>query len=84
MLEVQSLVYGTIQDDELRTNIQNIIATAKLSSDHTREKLLLELAGLKEEVATKVNAVAEAVSEGVKQIESATEMTKNKKKTSRY
>ena len=62
----------------------NFVRTAKLSSDHTRDKLLAELSGLREEVATKVNAVAEAVSEGVKQIESATEAVKTKKKTSRY
>lgn len=84
ILDVQSMVYGTIQDDELRTNVQNKIATAKLSSDHTRDKLLAELSELRTEVATKVNAVAEAVSEGVKQIESATETAKTKKKTSRY
>ena len=84
ILDVQSMVYGTIQDDELRANVQNKIATARLSSDHTRDKLLAELSGLREEVATKVNAVAEAVSEGVKQIESVTEAAKTKKKTSRY
>lgn len=86
ILEVQSLVYGTIQDDQLRTNVQNLIATAKLSSDHTRAKLQAEIDGLKEEVATKINAVSEAVADGVKQIEEASKATTAKKnnKVSRY
>ena len=35
MLEVQSLVYSTIKDDNIRANVANILTTAKLSEDCT-------------------------------------------------
>lgn len=84
ILQVQSMVYGTIQDSELRQNVQNLIATAKMSSDHTREKLQAEIESLKAEVSTKVNAISEAVADGVKQIEEASKSTVSKKKSLRY
>ena len=84
ILTVQSMVYGTIQDGGLRQNVQNLIATAKMSSDHTREKLQAEIESLKAEVSTKVNAISEAVADGVKQIEEASKSTVSKKKSLRY
>lgn len=84
ILQVQSMVYNTIQDDALRTNVQNLIATAKMSSDHTREKLQAEIDALKNDVATKVGAIATAVNDGVKQIEDASKTVVAKKKSLRY
>lgn len=51
MLEVQSLVYSTIKDDNLRTNVANILTTAKLSEDATRAELEKQIEELKNIIA---------------------------------
>lgn len=51
MLEVQSLVYGTIKDDNIRANVINILTTAKLSEDATRAELEKQIEELKKIIA---------------------------------
>ena len=61
ILNVQSLVYSTVQDNELRGNIQNIIASAKFASDKTRSALEEKIESMKTEVLAQAQAVAEVV-----------------------
>ena len=51
MLEVQSLVYSTIKDDNIRANVANILNTAKLSEDATRAELEKQIEELKKIIA---------------------------------
>lgn len=51
MLEVQSLVYSTIKDDNIRANVANILTTAKLSEDATRAELEKQIEELKKIIA---------------------------------
>lgn len=51
MLEVQSLVYSTIKDDNIRANVINILTTAKLSEDATRAELEKQIEELKKIIA---------------------------------
>ena len=51
MLEVQSLVYSTIKDDNIRANVANILTSAKLSEDATRAELEKQIEELKKIIA---------------------------------
>ena len=51
MLEVQSLVYSTIKDDNIRAKVANILTTAKLSEDATRAELEKQIEELKKIIA---------------------------------
>lgn len=62
ILDVQSLVYNTIQNDDLRVNVQNAIATAKLATDNTRSKLQTHIEELKQQISDVTEHVAEVVS----------------------
>ena len=62
ILEVQSIVYSSLKDDTARTNVSNILTSAKLvetASQVELQRQIDELNRLKEEIATKVNSVAE-------------------------
>lgn len=76
MLDVQSLVYSTIRDESIRTNVQNIINDAKYSETFTKEALEMEINVLKENLTEKINSMKIAVEDTVK----TTKNTKTKKK----
>lgn len=80
ILDVQSLVYSTVQDNELRGNIQNVIAGAKFTSDKTRSALKEKIENMKAEVLAQTQAVAEVVNEKSDTIKTTID---NKKKTPR-
>ena len=81
MLDVQSMVYSTIQNDDLRMNVQNKIANAKIATDTTREELKQKIENLKEELNTVVSNVSEKLEESSGELKSVVD---NKTKTVRY
>lgn len=89
MLEVQSLVYSTIKDDNLRTNVANILTTAKLSEDATRAELEKQIEELKniiaENTAKQLEEEAQKKAEQERLEAEANDKTGTKKSTaSRY
>lgn len=89
MLEVQSLVYSTIKDDNIRANVANILTTAKLSEDATRAELEKQIEELKkiiaENTAKQLEEEAQKKAEQERLEEEAKDKTGTKKSTaSRY
>lgn len=89
MLEVQSLVYSTIKDDNIRANVMNILTTAKLSEDATRAELEKQIEELKkiiaENTAKQLEEEAQKKAEQERLEEEAKDKTGTKKSTaSRY
>ena len=83
ILTVQSMVYGTIQNGELRQNVQNLIANAKIASDNTRAKLKETIEDLKEKILVQNEEVANVVKQTAGHLESVVS-TEKKSKASRY
>ncbi len=89
MLEVQSLVYSTIKDDNIRANVANILTTAKLSEDATRAELEKQIEELKniiaENTAKQLEEEAQKKAEQERLEAEANDKTGTKKSTaSRY
>lgn len=84
MLNVQSMVYSTIQNNDLRMNIQNTIANAKLAADGTRTELKKQIETLKKEVNTIVENVNEKVEATTGAIIEAVDNKKIRKSAKRY
>lgn len=59
LLEALYLVYGTLKNDEIRKNVQNILVTAKNSEVSKFAELLNELAALKEKVKINASTIVE-------------------------
>ena len=71
MLEVQSIVYSTIKDDEIRKSVNCILTNAKYTETATRAKLKEEIANLREkleEEAEKVREITEKTTDKITQI----------------
>lgn len=65
MLEVQSIVYSTIKDDNIRNTVNSILINAKYAESTSRAKLQQEVEELKQKVAEKMNEVSEQVDKTV-------------------
>ena len=59
MLEALYLVYGTLKNEEIRTNVQNILTVAKNSEVSKFAELLNELSALKEKVKINASTIVE-------------------------
>lgn len=84
IVEVQSLVYSTIKDESIRSNVQGILTNAKYIEQTAKAKLQDEISTLKtrvEEQATELQKVIEAATKKVNEI-TTTEKTKTTKKQS--
>ena len=59
VIDVQSIVYSTIRDDNTRTAINSILTNAKFdeTADETRQKLMQEVEGLKAKLAEEMEKV---------------------------
>lgn len=59
VIDVQSIVYSTIRDDNTRTTINSILTNAKFdeTADETRQKLMQEVADLKSKLAEEMEKV---------------------------
>ena len=73
VIDVQSIVYSTIRDDNTRTTINSILTNAKFdeTADETRQKLMQEVADLKTKLAEemeKVKTMTEEVSTKLEEI----------------
>ena len=77
ILDVQSMVYTTIQNDDLRTNVQNVIANAKLITDGTRTELKKQISDLKDEIQVIVDAANAKVAQIGENIEAVVDNKKN-------
>ena len=84
MLNVQAMVYGTIQNNDLRVNVQNTIANAKLIADGTRTELKKQISNLKDEMKSLVDAATEKVSAVAESLEDTVDNAKVKKSAKRY
>ena len=65
MLEVQSIVYSTVKDDNIRNSVNSILTMAKNADTISKAQLQEELDELKSKLAEKFEAVKEAVSDVV-------------------
>lgn len=70
MLEVQSVVYSTIRNENMRSAVNNVIMNAKHAETPTRAKLKQEAEALRKNVEDTVNKVMEEVSKSAGIIES--------------
>ena len=84
IVEVQSLVYSTIKDESIRSNVQGILTNAKYIEQTAKAKLQEEISTLKtrvEEQATELQKVIETATQKVNEI-TTTEKAKVTKKQS--
>lgn len=65
MLEVQSIVYSTIKDDNIRNTVNSLLVNAKYNETSSRVKLRQEIETLKIKVAEKIQEVSEDVDKTV-------------------
>ena len=77
MLNVQAMVYNTIQNDDLRMNVQNTIANAKLITDNTRTELKKQITDLKQEMQNIVDTANEKVAAATETIAAVVDNKKN-------
>lgn len=82
ILDVQSIVYSNLSDDTARTNINNILTTAKLAETAKVAALEKQLEELQAAIADKVNAVQETVQEVTTNVKKA--VTTTQSATPRY
>lgn len=68
MLEVQSIVYSTIKDDNIRAGVNSILVAAKHSDAKSKAKLQSELDALRDELKAKNAELAETVSKMVEKV----------------
>lgn len=75
VIDVQSIVYATIRDDNTRNAINSILVNAKFdeTADETRQKLLQELADLKIKLAEEMNKVKTMTEEASTKLEEIVE-----------
>lgn len=71
IIDVQSIVYATIRDDNTRTTINSILTNAKFdeTADETRQKLMQEVADLKVKLAEEMNKVKTMTEEASTKLE---------------
>ena len=80
ILDVQSLVYQTIKDENTRVAVNNILTNAKYAVTEQRAQLIKELNSLKEEnarITAESNAKVEETVEKATAIIEATNMETN-------
>lgn len=68
MLEVQTIVYATVKDDNIRNAVNSILVAAKHSDNASKIKLQEELDALRLELKAKNDELAEAVSKMVEKV----------------
>lgn len=71
MLEVQSIVYSTIKDDKMRTNVNTLLLNAKYSETSTRAQLQQEITDLKNKITTQTEDITKTVTDTQEKISSA-------------
>lgn len=67
ILEVQSLVYQTVKNEDTRTAVMNILSNAKYSETSTRQALLDKIETLQNEVKEITEATTQKLEEVVKE-----------------
>ena len=75
VLDVQSIVYATIRDDNTRNAINSILANAKFNetADETRQKLMQEVEDLKAKLAEEMEKVKTMTEEASTKLEEIVE-----------
>lgn len=75
VIDVQSIVYATIRDDNTRTAINSILTNAKFdeTADETRQKLMQEVADLKSKLAEEMEKVKTMTEEASTKLEEIVE-----------
>ena len=75
VIDVQSIVYSTIRDDNTRTTINSILTNAKFdeTADETRQKLMQEVADLKTKLAEEMEKVKTMTEEASTKLEEIVE-----------
>lgn len=69
MLEVQSIVYSTIKDDNMRNSVNSILVNAKYSEASVRAKLQEEIEELKAKLAEATSKITEEVTETIDKVQ---------------
>lgn len=62
MIEVQSIVYSTIRDENIRTTVNGLLVNAKYAETNNRAKLKREIEELQAKIASQANSMREMVS----------------------
>lgn len=75
VIDVQSIVYSTIRDDNTRNAINSILVNAKFdeTADETRQKLMQEVADLKSKLAEEMEKVKTMTEEASTKLEEIVE-----------
>jgi FtsZ-binding cell division protein ZapB len=75
VIDVQSIVYSTIRDDNTRTAINSILTNAKFdeTADETRQKLMQEVSDLKSKLAEEMEKVKTMTEEASTKLEEIVE-----------
>lgn len=68
MLDVQSIVYSTIKDDNIRKNVSDLIVNAKFAENKQKADLLNQIDALKAQIATQVENVKQTVTATVDEV----------------
>lgn len=77
MIEVQSVVYSTIKNDNIRDTVNGLLLNAKYAETQTRKKLKQEVEELKVKVAEKFDDVMGEVEKTVNVVNAAVSDTKD-------
>lgn len=62
MIEVQSIVYSTIRDENIRTTVNGLLVNAKYAETNSRAKLKREIEELRAKIASQASSMQEMVS----------------------
>lgn len=84
ILDVQSIVYSTLKDDDMRKNVLNILSTAKLRDVSAMADLQKQIEELKQVAANKVDGVVKLVEDETAKITEKVKTTSKKRATQRY
>lgn len=84
ILEVQSIVYSTIKDENIRNTVNSLLINAKYSESNARAKLRQEVEDLKSKVHEKINDVVNDVDKTVNAVKGIVTPDENTETVVRY
>lgn len=80
IIDVQSIVYSTIRDDQVRQTVNNILNNARYSDINTKEKLQAEIEELKKIFDDKIAGVTKTVDDAIVKVSDNLNVVEDAKK----
>lgn len=84
ILEVQTLVYSTIKDEDMRKTVNTLLNNARYTEINLKDQFQMQLDELKKQVDEKVNEITGVVDEAVLKSNIVPEVKAKKKSLMRY